>query len=83
MQLARDAVTQYAQVDGANTQKQAAKTQLNNYVIELRTKNKRIPEGFTIDADTNVDDLLRAGIIEENNADYVRRRINILRGVSQ
>lgn len=83
MQLARDAVTQYAQVDGANTQKQAARRQLDNFVRGLREGNKGISEGFTIDADTNVDDLLRAGIIKEKDADYVRRRINTLRGVSQ
>jgi hypothetical protein len=83
MQLARDAVTQYAQVDGANTQKQAARRQLDNFVRGLREGNKRIAEGFTIDADTNVDDLVRAGIIKDKDADYVRRRINTLRGVSQ
>jgi hypothetical protein len=83
MRLARDAVTQYAQVDGANTQKQAARRQLDNFVRGLREGNKRIAEGFTIDADTNVDDLVRAGIIKDKDADYVRRRINTLRGVSQ
>jgi hypothetical protein len=83
MRLAREAVTQYAQVDGANTQKQAARRQLDNFVRGLREGNKRIAEGFTIDADTNVDDLVRAGIIKDKDADYVRRRINTLRGVSQ
>jgi hypothetical protein len=82
-QLARDAVTQYAQVDGANASKQAAQTQLKNFVKGLRERNKRIPEGFTIDADTNVDDLVRSGIIKENDADYVRKKVNALRGVSQ
>jgi hypothetical protein len=83
MQLAREAATQYAQVDGANASKQAARRQLDNFVKGLRERNKRIAEGFTIDADTNVDDLVRAGIIKEKDADYVRKKVNALRGVSQ
>lgn len=83
MQLARQASTQYAQVDAANAQKQAARNQLDNFVKGLRERNKNIAEGFTINADTNVDDLVRAGIIKEKDADYVRRRIATLRGVSQ
>jgi hypothetical protein len=84
MQLARNAATEYAQIDAANSQKEIARTQLENLVKGLRETNKNIAEGFAIDADTNVDDLIKAGIIKtEKDILYVRKRIAILRGVSQ
>jgi len=82
-QLARDAETRYSQLDGANAKKQQARRQLDNFVADLRKKNKRLPESFAIDAETNVDDLIRAGIIKEDQAAYIRSRVNTLREVSQ
>lgn len=82
-QLAREAETRYSQTDGANAKKQQARRQLDNFIADLRTKNKRLPDSFTIDAETNVDDLIRAGIIKEDQAAYIRSRVNTLREVSQ
>lgn len=87
-QLARDAEEQYTKIDGANAKKNQAREQLTKFVegIKVDTRgrpNAKVPGNLIIDADTNVEDLVRRGIIDQKDADYVQRRVNTLRGVSQ
>jgi hypothetical protein len=86
--LAREAEVQYTQIDGANAKKNQAKEQLSKFVDGIKVDNrgrpnKNVPQNLVIDADTNVDDLVRRGIIDQKDADYVQKRVNTLRGVSQ
>lgn len=80
--LSRDSEKVYNETDKADANKNRARTQLGNYVKELVTK-KTVPEGFSIDENTNVDDLIRRGIIPKNDkndtAGFVQKQINILR----
>ncbi len=81
-EIARDAEKQYNATDKADAVKTKARNELNNYVQDLVT-NKKVTAGFTIDENTNVDDLVAKGIIPKNDkndtAGYVRQRIDILR----
>jgi len=81
-QIARDAEQQYNTTDKADAVKTKARNELNNYVQDLVTK-KKVTAGFTIDENTNVDDLVAKGIIPKNDkndtAGYLRQRIDILR----
>ena len=86
--LAREAEVQYTQIDGANAKKNQARDQLTRFVDGIKVDNrgrpnKNVPQNLVIDADTNVDDLVRRGIIDQKDADYVQKRVNTLRGVSQ
>lgn len=80
--LSRDSEKVYNETDKADANKNRARTQLGNYVKELVIK-KTVPEGFSIDENTNVDDLIRRGIIPKNDkndtAGFVQKQINILR----
>jgi hypothetical protein len=86
--LARESETQYTQIDGANAKKNQARDQLTRFVDGIKVDNrgrpnKNVPQNLVIDAETNVDDLVRRGIIDQKDAQYVQDRINTLRGVSQ
>jgi hypothetical protein len=86
--LARESETQYTQIDGANAQKNQARDQLARFVDGIKVDNrgrpnKNVPQNLVIDAETNVDDLVRRGIIDQKDAEYVQKRVNTLRGVSQ
>lgn len=62
------AIDRYNNNDKKNVQKQDAKNKLATYSKDIRTR-KRQPETFDITEETNLDDLLNAKII--NNDEYV------------
>ena len=62
------AIDRYNNNDKKNAQKQDAKNKLATYSKDIRTR-KRQPETFDITEETNLDDLLNAKII--NNDEYV------------
>lgn len=84
--LAREAAQNYNDTDRADATKTRARNELNNFVTELVSK-KRVQQGFVIDENTDVDALVRQGILKstakDDQADYVRRRIQILREVAR
>ena len=75
-------VDQYNKSVGADAQKQKATKELEGFVLdELRAK-KKVKEGFVIDNNTSIDDLISRGILSNpNDIEYVRKRIEILRRV--
>lgn len=85
-QLARDAAEGYNATDRADANKARARQELNNFVNELVSK-KRVQQGFVIDENTDVDALIKQGILKntanDDQSDYVRRRIQILREVAR
>jgi hypothetical protein len=86
MELARQAEINYNNTERQDATKTKARNELGNYVKELIQKRK-VPEGFVIDENTNIDDLVARGIIpkddKNNTAEYIRRRQEILRRVAQ
>jgi len=86
VELARQAETNYNNTEKQDATKTKARNELGNYVKELIQKRK-VPEGFVIDENTNIDDLVARGIIpkddKNNTAEYIRRRQEILRRVAQ
>jgi hypothetical protein len=75
-------VDQYNKSVGADAQKKKATKELEGFVLdELRAK-KKVKEGFVIDNNTSIDDLISRGILSNSNdIEYVRKRIEILRRV--
>lgn len=62
--LAKDAVKEYNAKEGANPQKTAAKQALAKQVSSLVSSGK-VKFGFEITADTNIEDLIARGILED------------------
>jgi hypothetical protein len=85
--LARQAETDYNNNEKQDANKAKARRELDNYVRDELVKKKKVPEGFVIDENTSIDDLVARGIIPKNDrnntADFVRRRQEILRRISQ
>lgn len=81
-QLARDAETSYNATDRADAEKNRSRKQLSDYSTELISK-KKVPAGFVIDENTNVDDLIARGIIPKSDkndtAGFLRKHIETLR----
>jgi len=80
--LAYEVVDNYNKIDGANVKKNQAQKELDNAVKDIRTR-KNMPNSFTIDATTNLDDLLTRKIIDNDQYDFLKKRQRILREVTQ
>jgi hypothetical protein len=76
------AVLRYNNNDKANNQKTTAQTELNNLAADIK-KDKKIKTPFALDATTNVDDLKRIGLIDEDTATYIKKRQAILKEAQQ
>lgn len=85
--LANEAESQYNATDKADANKDRARKLLQSYVQDELVKKNKVPAGFVIDENTNVDDLVARGIIPKNDkndtAGYVQKQINILRQTSR
>lgn len=80
--LAYQVIDDYNKVDGANVKKKEATQKIDRTVQDIRAK-KKLPEGFTIDANTNLDDLLQRKIIDADQLDFLKKQQRILREVTQ
>lgn len=84
MDITRQAVQEYERVDASNAKKTRARQSLADYVEDLRKIEKRtLPDGFVINAESNVEDLVKRKIIPEKDASFVQRQIDELRRVSE
>jgi hypothetical protein len=85
--LATEAETQYNATDKADANKDRARKLLQSYVQDELVKNRKVPAGFVIDENTNVEDLIARGIIPKSDkndtAGYIQKQINILRQTSR
>lgn len=81
--LSRQAVDQYNATERADAQKQQAETRLQATVKAL-VDEKKLPATVTIDADTNIDDLVaRYKNLRPGDIDELKRLQRTLRGVSR
>jgi len=80
--VADAAVLRYNNNDKANNQKTTAQTELNNLAADIK-KDKKIKTPFALDATTNVDDLKRRGLIDEDTVTYIKKRQAILKEAQQ
>jgi hypothetical protein len=80
--LTEQAIADYDTNVKADAQKQQATKELAGFVSdELRAK-KKVKEGFVIDNNTSINDLISRGILSDSkDIEYVRKRIEILRRV--
>lgn len=87
LRLANEAENQYNATDKADANKERARKLLQSYVQDELVGKKKVPAGFVIDENTNVDDLVQRGIIPRNDkndtAGYIQKQINILRQTSR
>ena len=75
------AIQRYNKSEKANAQKNTAKSDLEKIAKDVAsTKNLK---QFSIDADTNVQDLLNKKLIDKDTAVYIQKRIDTLRQVEQ
>jgi hypothetical protein len=80
--LAYEVIDNYNKVDGANVKKNQAQKKLDNVVKDIRAR-KNMPDSFTIDSTTNLDDLLSRKIIDNDQYEYLKTQQRILREVTQ
>ena len=80
--LAYEVIDNYNKVDGANVKKNQAQRKLDNVVKDIRAR-KNMPDSFTIDSTTNLDDLLSRKIIDNDQYDFLKTQQRILREVTQ
>jgi hypothetical protein len=82
LDLTDQAIKDYDTSVKADAQKQQATKELAGFVSdELRAK-KKVKEGFVIDNNTSINDLISRGILSDSrDIEYVRKRIEILRRV--
>jgi hypothetical protein len=80
--LAYEVIDNYNKVDGANVKKNQAQRKLDNVVKDIRAR-KNMPDSFTIDSTTNLDDLLSRKIIDNDQYEYLKTQQRILREVTQ
>lgn len=81
--LARKAVDEYNQTERADKNKERSRTAISQAVADL-IKEKKLPPGYTIDENTNLDDLAtRYGKLRPEDIDYLQRHQRTLRGVSR
>jgi hypothetical protein len=89
IQLQRQAETQYDTVDRKNIKKNNAREALSDFVKrqnlrdEREGKDIRLGDGFVINEDTNLDDLIAAGKIDPGKRAFLQSEINKLREVSE
>ena len=80
--LAYEVIDNYNKVDGANVKKNQAQRKLDNVVKDIRAR-KNMPDSFTIDSTTNLDDLLSRKIIDNDQYEFLKTQQRILREVTQ
>lgn len=80
--LAYEVIDNYNKVDGANVKKDQARKKIDRTVQDIRTR-KKMPESFTIDSTTNLDDLLSRKIIDNDQYEFLKNQQRILREVTQ
>lgn len=80
--LAYEVIDTYNKVDRANVKNNQAQKKLDNVVKDIRTR-KKMPDNFTIDATTNLDDLLTRKIIDNDQYEFLKTQQRILREVTQ
>ena len=80
--VADAAISRYNNNNKADKQKETAQNDLNNAAKEIAEK-KKIKGPFEINVNTNVDDLVKRGLIDADTATYIKKRQAILKGQQQ
>jgi hypothetical protein len=84
MSITEQAITEYRNTEQADAEKQQAVKQLNDFVSDELKKKGIVNSEFAITAETNIEDLVARGILKKSeDIEYVRKRIQTLRRVSQ
>lgn len=73
------AIERYNNTVAKTATKTAAQTKINDVIKNELIKNKKVTVGFSIDADTNLDDLLSKKTINQNQYNYLIELQNELR----
>jgi hypothetical protein len=73
------AIERYTNTVAKTATKTAAQTKIDDVIKNELIKNKKVTVGFSIDADTNLDDLLSKKIINQNQYNYLTGQQEILR----
>jgi hypothetical protein len=73
------AIERYNNTDAKTATKTAAQTKINDVVKNELLGKKKVTDGFSIDADTNLDDLLSKKIINQNQYNHLIGLQNELR----
>ena len=79
-ELALSIISGYAGSDAKDAQKTDARQKIKSSVDQINADKK---QNISIDENTNLDDLEKAGLIDKNTKIYLRKQQEIIRRVSQ